>query len=423
MTSAALPLFGILFTIHTLGGEFRVNTYTTGTQSFPAVAAHADGSFVVAWRSVDANEDSVGIFGERFDGAGRPIGGPFHVNTYTTGSQSLPSVAADPTGLFVVAWNSDKEDGSSSGVFARLYDAAGAPSTAPFRVNTLTTLSQSAPSVAMDAAGRFVVAYYGRDGASYSIFARRYLSNGTSVGDEFRVNSTGSAGSIGPAVAVDASGAFVVAFSRNVSASAGYDVFTRKFTPDGAPLGIEFGVNVATTGFQGSTGIAASPGAGFVVTWAEGLSGHKARVYAASGHALTADLVLSTTSSSGDAPSVLALPDGGFIAVFDGYTAAPSDTTEILLRRYDALGTPLGSELRVNTHTTGRQFDVRIAGHPGGFVVVWAGSDDGSGYGVFGQRFSTLPVPGDVDGDGDADVADVFYLINFLFAGGPAPVG
>jgi virginiamycin B lyase len=30
-------------------------------------------------------------------------------------------------------------------------------------------------------------------------------------------------------------------------------------------------------------------------------------------------------------------------------------------------------------------------------------------------------VPGDVNGDGGIDVADVFYLINFLFAGGPPP--
>jgi streptogramin lyase len=30
-------------------------------------------------------------------------------------------------------------------------------------------------------------------------------------------------------------------------------------------------------------------------------------------------------------------------------------------------------------------------------------------------------VPGDADGDGTVDVADVFFLINFLFAGGPAP--
>ena len=30
--------------------------------------------------------------------------------------------------------------------------------------------------------------------------------------------------------------------------------------------------------------------------------------------------------------------------------------------------------------------------------------------------------PGDVNGDGQVSVADVFYTINFLFAGGPAPV-
>src|SRR5262245_3379783 len=30
---------------------------------------------------------------------------------------------------------------------------------------------------------------------------------------------------------------------------------------------------------------------------------------------------------------------------------------------------------------------------------------------------------GDVNGDGFVDVADVFYLINFLFAGGPVPKG
>jgi streptogramin lyase len=40
-----------------------------------------------------------------------------------------------------------------------------------------------------------------------------------------------------------------------------------------------------------------------------------------------------------------------------------------------------------------------------------------------GNRIGRIQVfvPGDVDGDGSATVADVFYLINFLFAGGPAP--
>jgi hypothetical protein len=32
----------------------------------------------------------------------------------------------------------------------------------------------------------------------------------------------------------------------------------------------------------------------------------------------------------------------------------------------------------------------------------------------------TSPI-GDADGSGAVDVSDVFYLINYLFAGGPAP--
>jgi streptogramin lyase len=46
-----------------------------------------------------------------------------------------------------------------------------------------------------------------------------------------------------------------------------------------------------------------------------------------------------------------------------------------------------------------------------------------------GARISTVSLsagistPGDVNGDGQVTVADVFYLINDLFAGGPAPIG
>jgi hypothetical protein len=63
-------------------------------------------------------------------------------------------------------------------------------------------------------------------------------------------------------------------------------------------------------------------------------------------------------------------------------------------------------------------------GHANGFIVVWESSDqDGDGSGIYAQKFSTRPIPGDVNGDGIVDISDVFYLINFLFAGGPAPVG
>ena len=34
-----------------VGSQFQVNTYTTNTQSFPAVSSAADGDFAVVWES------------------------------------------------------------------------------------------------------------------------------------------------------------------------------------------------------------------------------------------------------------------------------------------------------------------------------------------------------------------------------------
>jgi len=39
------------------------------------------------------------------------------------------------------------------------------------------------------------------------------------------------------------------------------------------------------------------------------------------------------------------------------------------------------------------------------------------------QTFQTVPCPrADQNGDSKVDVNDVFYLVNYLFSGGPAPV-
>jgi hypothetical protein len=43
------------------------------------------------------------------------------------------------------------------------------------------------------------------------------------------------------------------------------------------------------------------------------------------------------------------------------------------------------------------------------------------GRGMFELDVAVVCTKGDVNGDGNVDVSDVFYLINFLFAGGPAP--
>ena len=47
------------------------------------------------------------------------LGTEFQVNSYTTGDQMYPRVAANAAGNFVVTWNSNLQDGSFGGTFGR----------------------------------------------------------------------------------------------------------------------------------------------------------------------------------------------------------------------------------------------------------------------------------------------------------------
>ena len=60
--------------------------------------------------------------------------------------------------------------------------------------------------------------------------------------------------------------------------------------------------------------------------------------------------------------------------------------------RFFAQAPPLDPEFQVNTYTTGIQYSARVAvNREGNFVVVWQGfGQDGAGFGIFGQRFSSL---------------------------------
>ena len=118
---------------------------------------------------------------------GDPIGAEFQVNSYTTGGQNWPAVAADADGDFVVVWQSAGQDGSGSGVYAQRYNAAGDAVGGEFRVNTTTVNEQVYPAVAMDADGDFVVSWIGVVTGTPRIFAQRYDAAGVAQGGEFQV--------------------------------------------------------------------------------------------------------------------------------------------------------------------------------------------------------------------------------------------
>jgi len=161
--------------------EFQVNTYTYDYQGQSiGVAKDTSGNFVIAWASYGQDGYGNGVFAQRFTSLGSHAGSEFQVNTYTVSDQGgyryTPDgigVGYEPGGDFLVAWASYGQDGDSWGIFGQRYASNGSPSGAEFQVNAYTQYYQFHPNVAGQASGDFVIAWQSesQDGESFGIFA------------------------------------------------------------------------------------------------------------------------------------------------------------------------------------------------------------------------------------------------------------
>ena len=104
------------------GSEIQVNTYTTLAQNFPSIAGLPDGGYVVTWVSSFQDGSDGGIYGQRFDATGNPVGVEFRINNHTTGSQRVSEVTALSNGSFVVTWFDQDQGGDT---YARIYNSSG----------------------------------------------------------------------------------------------------------------------------------------------------------------------------------------------------------------------------------------------------------------------------------------------------------
>ncbi len=151
----------------------------------PAVAMDPAGNFVVAWTKLTGDAD---IYARRYYANGIPAGPVFLVNTYTAGLQRAVDVAMDQRGNVVAVWQSDGQDGSSWGIYGQLFDGYGRPVGGEFQVNDYTTGAQTEPAVDMADVGKWTVAWSsaGQDGSGDGVFARSYQHDFPT----FIVNST-----------------------------------------------------------------------------------------------------------------------------------------------------------------------------------------------------------------------------------------
>jgi hypothetical protein len=160
-----------------LGADFRVNHFTALRDHVRAsVAMRSGGDFIVAWEG-QLGSHFPDIFARRYNGNGTPLGDQFRVNSYTTASQSAPAIAMDEQSNFIVVW-SGPDDGGESEVSAQGFNSAGLPDGSQLRVNTYTTSGQGLARIAIDNDGDFVVVWnsLGQDASNAGVYAQRFIT-------------------------------------------------------------------------------------------------------------------------------------------------------------------------------------------------------------------------------------------------------
>lgn len=286
-------------------GDIQVNSTTADQQRYSSVAALEGGGFVITWSSLSQDGSGWGVNGQRFDDTGAAVGAEFAVNTFTTGDQWLASVAGLADGGLIVTYDSDGQDGSGWGVYARRYNAAGNALGSEFLVNTTTANAQRETTVTGLTDGGFVVAWesIGQDGSGSGIYAQRYDSGGTAVGGEFRVNTfTGNDQRFAQMVAL-ADGAFLAVWSSFTQDGNNWGVYGQRYGSDGLPLGGEFRISTTADGFEITPTAVQLKNGTIVIIWFANNSATDqldimGQLYTSGGAPIGGEFVVNTTTSS-----------------------------------------------------------------------------------------------------------------------------
>lgn len=239
-----------------------------GPQLRPSIASNGAEATIVVWESIQSEPDGQrsAIHGRLLDSSGGAVGVEIAIDEGIWNCR-YPDVAMDAAGNFAVVWMRDR---GSNTILSRLFDPNGLALTAPFTVSTTAITSITCPSVGMDPAGNFVIAWDGDPNLASrdNIHARCYEPNGTAQGEPFLVNTPSPGPQQWPQVAIDDHGRFVVVWqSDSGDPNVATDIFARQFRSANDPAGDPYRLNDHTEGKQRYPEVAKACDGSFLAVW------------------------------------------------------------------------------------------------------------------------------------------------------------
>ncbi len=361
-----------------LGQNIQVTT-DAADQWSADVSCGVNGDFVVTWD--DARNGNWDVYGQRYAADGTPNGQNFKVNDDGgSADQTGSGVAVNKHGEFIVVW-SDHRSGEDE-VYARRYDAAGTPQGASFRLNDVSTGSQSGPSIEARPDGGYWAAWADARSGDPDIFCQRLDRNGNKVGANFRINDDrGSALQRCSSIGMDRQGLICIAWEDE--RNGGSDIYRCVTDAAGNLLGPNLRLNSDAPGGAGQFYASAAGGSGrFLVAWTDQRAGSDATdIYAqymdGSGTPVGSNFLVNSDGSSASQwyPYVaMDSSNNGVILWMDSRTG----TYQTYCRRYDPNRSPLGPEFAVQDTVAYGQYGSVAMNRSGRFVAAWMDSRSGN---------------------------------------------
>ena len=249
--------------------------------------------------------------------------------------------------------------------------------------------------VAMDESGRAMVVWaqdFGLD--TVIVFAQRFESNGSPLGPRLTVSDSISGSNLEPAVALAPDGISTVVWSALVSPTV-RGIYYRRYDATGMTIEGPVRVSFSTDVEQSQPAVAVRANGDHIMLWrSEGQDGDGGGVYAlwrtANGSTVASEFLINQTiTGTQEHPDAVFDPELGGIRVT--WTGDQTGSKEVYARAFASTTAPfLGGEFQVNTFTTDIQDVPKIAvNRDRQITIVWQSrNQDGSGSGIYGQRFA-----------------------------------
>jgi len=428
-----------------LGSNIKINDDAQYMeQNYPAIAVDEFDNFIITW--MDNRNGMRDIYAQRSNKDGEPVGSNFMVNDTTCYPFGSPGIACNSRGEFVILWGDERNFLSS--IYAQCFSNTGTPIDSNFKItenwvnpNSVFAYSPSvvvndsaeclltwesgwdiyvqrflingslldsnimiaeseeqvlhrSPSIGMCPSGNLIVTWsFLYDYTFWDITMQHFTSQAEPVNSIISVtDDTGSAMQFEPAVCVDGSGNFTIAWEdyRNKDRQ---DIYAQRFSASGNPIDSNFRVNGEASGTVYSTvpAIGADNPGNVVIAW-QRYNNSPEHIYAQrfthTGVALDTNFKVNDDEGWGNhwSPAIAVQGSGNFVIAWKD---SRNDDGDIYAQYFDSTGKRLGTNFKINDDLEGGWQESPAIGisSSGNFIVTWK-DFRGRGWNIYAQRFN-----------------------------------